>query len=119
MQTPDEQRRLAKYRRTSKRTKAEIKLAEILDTLGVRYLQQKGFMSGIRTFVIADFYIPKPHKLVIEVDGEYHKAHQGYDEWKDNYYKSRGFKVLRLSNEVVLNSSEDVYSTIKSRLNIT
>jgi len=108
MQTPEEQRRLAHYQKTSVRTPAELIMAEILDSLSVRYLQQKGFMAGIRTFVIADFYLPRPHRLVIEVDGEYHKNQSDYDQWKDNYYKSRGFRVIRFTNDQVLQESEAV-----------
>jgi very-short-patch-repair endonuclease len=93
-------KRLFKYKRKSVRTKAELIVAEVLTKLGMRYIEQKGFMTA-NSFVIADFYLPKPHKVVIEVDGEYHLNQKGYDDYKDRYYRSRGFKVLRITNKEV------------------
>jgi len=63
---------------------------------------QKAFIWG-NSFCIADFYLPKPNRTVIEVDGEYHETEkqQRRDYIKDKYYVSRGFKVVRIKNSEV------------------
>ena len=52
---------------------------------------------------VADFYLPKPLKLIIEIDGGYHS--DPIQKWKDSerdaYFRSRGMKVLRIKNEHV------------------
>lgn len=52
--------------------------------------------------------------LVIEVDGGYHgdSEQQLLDEARTGYLNSRGFKVLRFTNNQVLNNLEEVMSTI-------
>jgi very-short-patch-repair endonuclease len=89
--------RLKKLR--SNPTVAELQIKKILDHLKVKYIFQKGFISG-NAYVIVDFYLPKPYKICIEVDGEYHSYGQQVqkDKWKDNYLKDRGFKVVRIKN---------------------
>lgn len=80
-------------------TIAELQVKFFLDHLKVKYIFQKGFISG-NAYVIVDFYLPKPYKICIEVDGEYHLSKQQIqkDKWKDNYLKNRGFKVVRIKN---------------------
>lgn len=62
---------------------------------------------------IADFVSLK-EMLVIEVDGGYHgdSEQQLLDEARTGYLNSRGFKVLRFTNNQVLNNLEEVMSTI-------
>lgn len=74
-----------------------------LDNLRINYIFQKGFIVG-NYYCIVDFYIPKPHKLCIEIDGEYHNdsIQVKRDKRKDNYLiNERGFKVLRIKNKDV------------------
>lgn len=111
-------KRLAEYKRKAKQTLAEKAMEDILKELGLKYISQKGFMTK-NSFIIADFYLPKPHKLVIEVDGGYHEHQKNYDRWKDRYYKSRGFKVLRIKNESVLNDRRGIISLLTETINIT
>jgi len=81
-------------------TPSELAFKQLLDGLGVKYVFQKAFIKG-GAYVIVDFYLPKPNKLCIEVDGKYHERQKGKDAWKDSYLKSRGLSVWRITNEEV------------------
>lgn len=86
-----------------KATPSEKLFMLMLDTSGIQYIFQKGFING-GGYYIVDFYIPKPYKLCIEIDGGYHQTSKQilYDKRKDRYLKEeRGFKVLRINNEDV------------------
>ena len=86
-------------------TKAELKFKGVLDEIKVKYIFQKGFF-GDRYHCIVDFYLPRPYKICIEIDGEYHsdKEQKIKDERKDRFLIGvRGFHVLRLKNKEVLN----------------
>lgn len=82
-----------------KETRAEAAVAALLKQAGIRYFAQKGFIAG-DNFCIADFYLPRPYRIVIEVDGPYHAlpSQVARDKNKDAYYKGRGLRVFRLSN---------------------
>ena len=60
---------------------------------------------------IADFFCPEAH-LVIELDGESHEGKEGYDEWRTRFLGEHNYHVLRLSNEEVIESMEDVLKKI-------
>lgn len=83
-------------------TPAEKRVRELLDELGYRYQFQRGFLAG-GVMYIADFFLPKPMHLVIEIDGGYHNnpEQQRKDALRDEYFNWRGFKVLRIKNEHV------------------
>ena len=69
----------------------------------VKFIFQKGFISG-PNYVIVDFYLPKPKKICIEIDGGYHTTlkQMNRDFNKDNYLENyRGFKVYRFTNEQI------------------
>ncbi len=63
---------------------------------------------------IVDFYCASA-KLVIELDGEVHDtvAAQIYDALRTETLKSRGLRVLRFSNEMVLEQLPEVIKKIK------
>ena len=92
-------KRLKKLRDNA--TKSELIFKEILDSLKIKYIFQKGFISG-DAYVIVDFYLPKPYKICIEIDGKYHDKQKGKDKWKDDYLKGRGFRVIRIKNEELI-----------------
>lgn len=82
-------------------TDAEKAFEKKLLALNVKFIFQKGFIND-DYYCIVDFYLPRPHKLCIEIDGGYHltPAQQKKDKAKDRYLKNvRGFKVLRLTNK--------------------
>lgn len=81
-------------------TESELIFADRLEKAGIKYIFQKGFIVG-DCYCIADFYLPKPYKTVIEIDGDYHFSPQqiAKDKWRDSYLiKDRGFKVVRIKN---------------------
>ena len=84
-------------------TNSELFFQGILDGFAIKYLPQKGFIAG-SGFYIVDFYLPKPFKICIEIDGEIHNTVQckGKDMRKDAYLtKEREFKVVRIKNKDV------------------
>lgn len=86
-----------------KATPHELRLKEMLDALKLHATFQKGFVAG-GVMYIADFYLRKPWKMVIEVDGPSHwnKAQRMKDAVRDNYFRQRRHvRVLRLTNEEV------------------
>ena len=62
---------------------------------------------------ITDFFCHEA-KLVVEVDGEVHaEPHQkAHDENRDFFLRSLGYKVLRFSNQQVLESVDSVLQDI-------
>jgi very-short-patch-repair endonuclease len=84
------------------RTKCELQVEQRLKEAGIRFIAQKGFILG-NNYCIADFYLPRPYKAVIEIDGGYHGTEKQKirDRSKDTYYQSRGFQVIRIKNEEV------------------
>lgn len=84
-------------------TISELAFKKRLENLGINFIFQKCFIAG-DNYCIVDFYLPKPFKLVIEVDGPYHdlKCQKSRDRNRDYYLtKTRGFKVLRIKNDDV------------------
>ena len=59
---------------------------KILDELQIKYIQQKGFLVNHDTFIIVDFYLCRPYKICIEIDGSYHTRSdmQYKDKYKDD-----------------------------------
>ena len=66
---------------------------------------------------IADFLCPDS-KLIIEVDGEYHlnPIQQYDDELRGQCLEQMGYKVIRFTNEQVLNDIDNVINVIKRYL---
>ena len=61
---------------------------------------------GIERFIV-DFYCAKA-RLIIEVDGPIHQYQREEDSIRQEYLESHGLKVLRFSNEAVLNNADEV-----------
>lgn len=98
-------------------TASELVFKKKLEVLGMRAIFQKGFIAK-DGFCIVDFYLPKPFKLCIEIDGDYHN--EPVQQWKDlrrtKYLKSRGFDVIRLTNEQAHNlSCAEIRTLIEER----
>ncbi|NEO88415.1 MAG: endonuclease domain-containing protein [Spirulina sp. SIO3F2] len=85
-------------------TPTEKKLWEFLRTFPVKVWRQKPI-----EYFIVDFYCPKL-KLVIEVDGAGHftEEAEAYDEKRTEILEGYGLRVLRFTNDEVLNSFEGV-----------
>jgi very-short-patch-repair endonuclease len=97
-------------------TEAEKEMARILHSLKIRFISQKGFMTKYG-FYIVDFYIPKPYRVAIEVDGAYHDYKKKYDERRTEYLEEvREILVLRFTNEEVLAKQKDFKEKLKKYL---
>ncbi len=84
----------------SEPTPSELHIMGLLKELGERYVFEKGVFTN-RTFFLVDFYLPKPRKLCLEIDGGYHKLQLHYDTVRDNFLRNeRKMEVLRITNEV-------------------
>jgi len=102
------------YSRRMKRrpTKPEKTLADALYKHGISFKQQAFFFTEGKLY-IPDFRIPCRHyKLVVEVDGKSHKKQKEYDDKRTQWLeRNRNCKVLRFTNEQVL---EDVECVVRS-----
>jgi len=89
-------------------TIGELRVAVLLGSLGERFIAQKGFIAG-DDFCIADFYLPSPRRLVVEIDGPSHQAERQIvrDRFKDAYYRSRRCRVLRITEATARTITED------------
>jgi very-short-patch-repair endonuclease len=67
---------------------------------------------SINNFIV-DFYCHEA-RLVIEIDGSVHDSdpQQAYDEWREGMLCSRGYTVLRFSNNDMLQHRDDVLRCI-------
>jgi very-short-patch-repair endonuclease len=62
---------------------------------------------------IADF-VAHSRKLIVEVDGESHDFEEGirHDSQRDEWFASRGYRVLRFTNDDVMKNLEGVVLAI-------
>jgi len=83
----------------AKVTLHENHIRTLLDALEVRYIFQKGFIC--RGMQIVDFYLPKPWRIAIEIDGpnHYQAKQKAKDEERDRLLKTfRKTDTIRISN---------------------
>ncbi len=73
---------------------------------GYQFLRQRPI-----TNYIVDFFC-KDLKLIIEVDGEYHKFQKKKDKERDNVLRNLGYTVLHFKNEEVLNELPNIFRTL-------
>ena len=57
-----------------------------------------------------------PEKLLIELDGGQHAEREGYDEQRDRFLQSKGYRVLRFWNNEVFENCFDVLEQIYQAL---
>lgn len=108
-----------RYKNAHNITPSELAMMNLLLSIDAPdFIFQKPIREKRRSekFYIADFYIPPPYNIVIEVDGGYHADRTQYDSDRDNMMKRRGVRVMRFTNDEVANDSEKV--KIKIRLAI-
>lgn len=81
-------------------TRHEWIIRELLDSVGYKYIFQKGFLDAGKIMIV-DFYLPKPRKIVIEIDGTSHVGTKDRikDAVRDAYFQERGIRVVRMTNE--------------------
>jgi very-short-patch-repair endonuclease len=78
--------------------------------LGVRFKAQHPL-----DIFVADFYCHK-FKLVVEIDGEIHNKQKEYDEGRAAEMGNYNLKVIRFTNDQVLNEIDWVVEEIKKYL---
>jgi very-short-patch-repair endonuclease len=64
---------------------------------------------------VADFYA-QGHRLVVEVDGGYHERRAREDALRDAALERAGYRVLRLSAELVLRDPDMAIANIRLAL---
>ncbi|MCD6402802.1 MAG: DUF559 domain-containing protein [Candidatus Aenigmarchaeota archaeon] len=95
-----------------KLTSLELKVKEILDSLGVRYIAQYPTRTG---FIIDFAIITGDNKIAIEVDGEkWHstKRQKKRDRFKDYQLKREGWKIIRIKEKDI--SSEYIKEKLEN-----
>ena len=65
---------------------------------------------------VADFACRIPRMLVIEVDGDTHGLQAEYDARRTTFLESKGYRVLRFTNQEVGTNLEGVLMTIAEAL---
>lgn len=99
-------------------TKAEIILWESLrrkKICGKKFLRQHPFfldLTGKESFFVGDFYSHE-EKLIVELDGKYHKYRLKEDEERTRILNHLGLRMIRFKNEEVINNIDYVLTEIK------
>ena len=93
-------------------TDAENLLWQILRNNGIGFKFRRQHAIGD---YIADF-ISIEHLLIIEIDGKYHEdeKQQEKDRIRSELLQNKGYKILRFTNEEVINNTPNVLRTILS-----
>ena len=60
---------------------------------------------------IADFACYS-HRLIVEIDGLTHDGREQYDEERDEWFRQRGWHVLRATDDEVLENLDGVVAAI-------
>jgi len=86
-------------------TPTERRFKATLDKLGIRSYPQVIFFLDQNHYRIVDFYLPKPYRLCIELDGSSHDSQEmkSYDKWKDEKLTTlkRRYRIIRIRNSQV------------------
>ena len=78
--------------------------------LGCNFRRQHPISNYIVDFVCLT------KRIIVEVDGDIHNFQKNYDLQRDRELKLEGFKVLRFTNEQVLNNISGVINTITNAM---
>jgi very-short-patch-repair endonuclease len=89
-------RRRTEVKRTPSESAMQVILEECLKKHKVSFQPEFPVLN-----YIADFYI-KDHRIVIEVDGEYHFFREKQDRKRDAAMKAHNIRVLRFTNHQVM-----------------
>lgn len=92
-----------------KMTPAEAKLWACLRAnrlAGIHFRRQQ----IIEPFIV-DFYCHQA-ALIIEIDGDIHQFQQEADRRREDFLRSHGYRIIRFSNEQVMQEIEAVLETI-------
>ena len=65
--------------------------------MGFKFKRQVPIDNYIVDFLCTD------NKLIIELDGSQHFENSNYDKERDEYLTSKGYKVVRITNDNIIN----------------
>lgn len=79
---------------------------------GAKFRRQHSIEGFIVDFVCVE------HRLIIEVDGSIHEMpdQQSYDEQRQAFLEAQGFRIMRFTNDAVLQSIDAVVEAIKAQI---
>ena len=77
--------------------------------LGLKFRRQEPIGKYIVDFVCHE------KKIIIELDGGQHSEHEEKDQKRDEWFRSEGFKILRLWNNDVLSQTEEILEIIAKK----
>lgn len=85
------------------RSKAEMVFETLLKEMGIRFTRQAIFLTPSR-FLITDFLIQAPRRLVIEIDGSNHgrKKRKARDSAEEAFLTRANERLIRFKDEDVL-----------------
>ena len=104
-------------------TKAEKKFWDMVRNKklnGKKFYRQYPFfhdITGKETFFIADFFCYE-EKLIIELDGKYHKYRLKEDKERIKILNHLGLRLIRFSNDDIMNDLNGVIIKVKKILGI-
>ena len=104
-----------------RQTKAEAVLWQALRNRqldGMKFLRQHPIQFEIddkKRFFVADFYCHQS-RLVVEVDGGVHESQEEYDRLRTQIINILGIRVIRFSNEQVVNNIVQTLNQIREKL---
>ena len=87
---------------------------------GKKFYRQYPFfhdITGKETFFIADFFCYE-EKLIIELDGKYHKYRLKEDKERTKILNHLGLRLIRFSNDDIMNDLNGVIIKVKKILGI-
>ena len=93
-----------------RKTEAEERFESLLLDLDIPFAEQKGLLAKSKTFAILDYYLQKPYRIAIEIDGGYHNTPMQVikDALREQFLKERRIHLIRFKNEEVLEAPEKV-----------
>lgn len=80
--------------------------------LGFKFTRQKPI-----GYYILDFYCSRL-LLGIEIDGEIHLSKREYDAERTEEIKAYGIKIIRYSNQIVIENLEHVYADLEKQIQL-
>lgn len=101
------------------RSAAEIAFEGLLNEMNIEFVPQAIFLNR-STFYIVDFYLKRPHDLIIEIDGSNHKQKKrnARDLEQTAFFRSVGKSCLRFSDEDVFHGLSEVRKRLQRELKI-
>ena len=80
-----------------------------------QFIIEHGFSLNVINYFIVDFYCHE-HRCIIELDGPIHSRQKGYDNERQDMLEDMGYKVIRFTNEKVLQEWDAVVNVLAQEL---